>query len=231
MSNRVSRMVLGAALASALIAVPAVAQESGFYVGGELGAIVSADTEQQYTPGGTVGTTGSLSTDHELGFSGAAFAGYDFGMIRVEAEAGYQSSGIDKVNSSFAAGAGTLAAGSQSASGDVTAQSVMLNGIWDAGEFEGVSFFLGGGAGMAKLKVSDLTTAGGATLLDDEAEDWLFAWQGIAGVRKALSANLDAHVRYRYMKVDEAEMVGLSGRAVTADFSSHTLAAGLTFKF
>ncbi|OZB17606.1 MAG: hypothetical protein B7X53_05765 [Hyphomonas sp. 34-62-18] len=231
MSNRVSRIVLGAALSSALIAVPAAAQESGFYIGGELGAVISADSEQEYTPGATPGTTGSVSTDHELGFSGAAFAGYDFGMIRVEAEAGYQSSRVDKVNSSFAAGAGTLAAGSQSASGDVTAQSVLLNGIWDAGEFEGVSFFFGGGAGAAKVKVSDLTTAGGATLLDDKSEDWLFAWQAIAGVRKSLSDNVDVHVRYRYLNVDETELTGLSGRAVTADFSSHALAAGLTFRF
>lgn len=231
MSGNVCKMVVGAALSSALIALPAAAQERGFYIGGELGAVVSSETEQQYTPGATVGTTGNISTDHEIGFSGAAFAGYDFGPVRIEAEAGHQSADVEKVSSSFARAGGDLVTGSQSASGDVSARTVMLNGIWDAGDFGGFSFFLGGGVGAAKLKVSDLTTAGGAELLDDKDEDWLFAWQGLGGVRKALSANVDAHVRYRYMKVDEAEMVGLAGRAVTADFSSHSVALGLTLKF
>lgn len=224
------KILFGAAFSSALIAAPAMAQESGFYVGGELGALVSSETEQTYTPGATPGTTGAISSDHDLGFSGAAFVGYDFGPVRVELEASYLSAEVDEVNSSFAVGGGLLAGG-QGASGDVSARSVMANGAWDIAGPAGLTFFVGGGVGLAQVKVSDLTTSGGAVLLDDEDDDWLFAWQVGGGVRKALTSTLDAHVRYRYFNVDDADMIGLSGRVVAADFSAHALAVGLTFNF
>lgn len=224
------KIVFGAALSSALIASPAFAQERGFYVGGELGAVISSETEQQYTPGATPGSTGAVSTEQEMGFAGAAFAGYDLGAVRIELEASHQSSGVEEVSSSFATGGG-LVAGTQAAEGDVSARAVMVNGAWDIGGYESFSFFVGGGAGAAKLKVSDLSTSAGVTLLDDEPEDWLFAWQAVGGVRRALTDNIDAHIRYRYFNVDDGEMVGLSGRAVNADFSSHSVALGLSLRF
>ena len=223
------KIVVGAALSSALLVAPAMAQDSGLFAGGELGAVISSETDQQYTPGGVIGSTGTISTDHDLGYTASAFLGYDFGAIRIELEAGYQSAGVDEVSSSFSTVSG-LTTGAQSADGDVSVRSVMANGMWD---FSGdrFTFFLGGGAGGAQLKVSGLETDAGVDLLDDKSGDWLFAWQGIAGVRKSLTTNLDAHLRYRYFNVDDAEMVGFSGRVVDADFSSHSLAVGLTLNF
>lgn len=222
-------LVVATALSSALITCPAFAQESGFYAGGELGAVLSAGTDQQYTPASAPGTTGNISTDHDLGFEGAAFAGYKFGGIRIEVEAGYLSAGIDKLQSNFSGG--FMTAGSQSADGDVNAQTIMGNATIDVGGFSDFTFFVGAGAGVAKTKISKMEISSGQTVLDDEDRDWLFAWQGIAGVRKPLTSNIDAHVRYRYFRVDEAEMVGFSGRVVTADFDAHTLSAGVTFNF
>lgn len=224
------KIVLGAALSSALLVAPAMAQDSSFFVGGELGALISSETDQQYTPGATAGSTGSISSEHDLGYTGSAFFGYDFGALRVELEAGYQSAGIDEVKSSFATPGG-LVSGTQPAEGDVSVRAIMANGMWDFSGAEGFTFFVGGGAGGAQLKVSGLTTATDVELLDDKSGSWLFAWQGIAGVRKSLTDNLDAHLRYRYFNVDEAEMIGLGGRVVEADFSSHTLALGLTLNF
>ena len=228
--NLMRKILFGAAFSSALIAAPALAQEGRFYVGGELGALVSSETDQTYTPGAAPGSAGAISTEHDLGFSGAAFAGYDFGPIRVELEASYFSVDVDEVSSSFAAGGG-LIVGSQGASGDVSARAVMANGAWDIGGPAGLTFFVGGGVGLAQVKVSGLTTSGGAVLLDDEDDDWLFAWQVSGGVRKALTSNLDAHVRYRYFNVDDADMIGLSGRVVAADFSAHALSVGLSLNF
>src|SRR5690606_36368375 len=108
--------------------------ETGLYVGGHLGAVVPAETDQTYTPGTTAGTTGNISTEHELGFDGSAFAGYDFGTFRVEAEAGYMSTDIDGFTSNFAT-PGPTAAGSHSAIGDVKARRIIANAMLDVGGF------------------------------------------------------------------------------------------------
>ena len=215
---------------TALIGCPAFAQETGLYVGGHLGAVVSAETDQDYTPGAGAGTTGNISTDHELGVDGSAFVGYDFGAFRVEAEAGYMSAGIEGFTSNFLT-PGPTAAGSHSASGDVKARRVMVNAMFDVGGFNDFAFFIGGGAGVAKFEVSGMASSGSSAALDDEDSDWRFAWQGIAGVRKPLTSNIDAHVRYRYFNVSDAEMTGFGGRAVTTELTTHSVEAGITFNF
>lgn len=223
------RLAIVAAISSA--ACPAFAQEGGFYVGGGLGAVISSETDQTYTPGATIGSTGTVSTDHELGFSGSAFAGYDFGAFRLEVEAGVLSADVEKLSSSFALPSASLVSGSQNGHGEVRAQSVMANATVDVGDFYGFNLFLGGGAGVAKLKIADLQTATAAGPLLDDEDDWRFAWQGLIGVRKPLTDNIDVHVRYRYLSVDDVEMVGQSGRAVSAELSSHALEGGISFNF
>jgi OOP family OmpA-OmpF porin len=219
-----------ASLTSTLVALPAFAQESGLYVGGELGVLVSSETDQTYTPGATVGSTGGVSTDHDLGFTGSASVGYRFGAFRVEIEAGFQSADVDKVKSNFASGV-TLASGSQDADGEISARTLMANATFDVGSFSDFTFFVGGGAGVADLKVSGLVTATGSSPVLDDKDDRRFAWQGTAGVRKPLASNIDMHVRYRYFSIDDAEMVGFAGRSVTAEFTSHALLAGASYRF
>lgn len=216
---------------SSVITCPAFAQNTGFYVAGELGAVISAESEQTYTPGTVAGSTGAISTDHDLGFGGGALAGYDFGAFRVEAEAAYLTAGIDKLTSNFATGGG-LATGSQDSDGDIRAQILMANAMADFVGLQDFSFFAGGGIGVAKLKVSEMTAANGAfVVLDDEDSDWRSAWQLFAGVRKPLTSNIDAHLRYRYLNTEDFEMTGMGGRVVNADFTAHTLTAGVSFSF
>ncbi len=222
-------LVTAASSALSILAFPAFAQDGGFYISGELGAVISSETDQVFTPGTLAGSTGKISTEHDLGFSAAASVGYDFGAFRIEAEAGHISADVDKVTSSFSVGSG-LTAGSQSASGEISARTLMANASVDFAGFDDFTFFAGGGAGVAKLKAS-IRLSGGTTLLDDEDSDWRFAWQGFIGVRKPLTSNIDAHVRYRYFTVDDAEMIGLGGRVVEPELTSHSIAAGVTFKF
>lgn len=220
-----------AAFSSTLIACPAFAQDGGFYVGADLGAVISSETDATYTPATLAGTRGTISTEHDIGLTGSAFAGYDFGSFRIEAEAGFLSADVDQLTSSFALGA-SLVAGSQDAEGEVSAQTLMANALLDVGGFSDFTFFVGGGIGAAKLKVSGLkATAAPGLLLDDEEDEWRNAWQGIAGLRKPLTSNIDLHVRYRYIDIDESEMVGQAGRAVDIDLSGHSLVAGVTYNF
>ena len=225
---RALAMILAVAAAVA-VTCPAQAQERGFYVGGEVGLVASSGMDMVFTPGGSAGTNGQLETDHDLGFSGSAFAGYDFGWIRLEAEASQLGADVDKANSDWSH-AGGLVVGSQSVDGDVRARSTLLNVLVDFGPAEGVSFFVGGGAGKSTVRVSALALPdGGSELLDHD--DRKSSWQAIAGVRKSVSEHLELHVRYRYFKVDDLEMVGLAGRAVSSELTSHAVTVGLAYRF
>lgn len=224
-------MVLIVAVVSAVIVVPVRAQDKGFYLGGEAGLAVSTGLDLTFTPGGAVGTNGRLDVDHKRGFAGSIFAGYDFGRIRIEAEGMRLGADVDELTSDWSH-AGGLVVGTQSAEGEVRARSALLNLMVDFGREDGISFFVGGGAGKTKLKVSGMALSqGGSELLDDEDGDWRTSWQALAGVRKSFSEHLELQVRYRYLDVSDLEMIGLAGRAVSGGMTSHSIAVGVAYRF
>lgn len=215
----------------AVMMAPAQAQDRGFYLGGDLGLVASSGMDLTFTPGGAVGTDGTLDTTHKRGVSGSVLAGYDFGWVRVEAEASHLGADIDEARSDWSH-AGGLVVGSQSVEGDVRARSALLNVIVDFDRDDGYSFFVGGGVGRSKLKVSGMALQqGGSVLLDDEDGDSRSSWQAIAGVRKSMSDHLELHVRYRYLDTDDVEMTGLAGRAVSGQMTSHSVSVGLAYRF
>lgn len=215
-------ILVGVAISAPALTGQAFAQDTGFYVGGELGATIGTETDQIYVPGTTAGTTGNATTDHELGLSGSAFAGYDFGMFRLEAEAGYVAADFDEITTTGLLLPGGTPPGTSAANGEVNAQLYMANAMIDFGGFQDFAFFAGGGAGVAKLKISEMTAGSSSSIiLEDEDADWRSAWQLFAGVRKPLTANIDAHVRYRYLDMGDAEMVGYGGRAVDVSTTTH----------
>lgn len=225
-------VLVAVAISAPALSTQAFAQDTGFYVGGELGATIATETDQTYTPGIGAGTTGALSTEHDIGLAGSAFAGYDFGMFRLEAEAGYLAADLDELTSTGLILPGGTPQGTATANGEAKAQLYMANAMVDFGGFQDFGFFAGGGAGVAKVEISEMTAGSSpAIILDDKDADWRSAWQLFAGVRKPLTSNIDAHVRYRYLDVDDGEMTGFGGRAVTASFTTHTLTAGVAYSF
>ena len=71
--------------------------------------------------------------------------------------------------------------------GHVSVLSGMINGMFDFGDDAGWGGFVGGGVGVARVR-----------LLGDSASD--VAFQGIAGVRAAVSENIDVGLKYRYFR-------------------------------
>ena len=218
-------------LAALAVAGAAQAQDTGFYIGGDLGLAFGAETDTTFTPATVAGTMGDIDAKHDLGYQASVFGGYDFGPFRVEAEALHLSVGVDEMDSDFALGGG-LVAGSQGAEGDMTAFSYMANIVADFGRYDDMSFFVGAGFGEADLEAKMVTTgAGGFDLVDDKDSHGRTAWQLFGGVRKPLAANIDGHIRYRYFSAGDFEFVGLGGRAVQADFTSHAISAGISYRF
>jgi opacity protein-like surface antigen len=130
------------------------------------------------------------------------FAGYDFGGFRVEAEAAYKRAEVDSLQSTVRLpGQGPSDSQFvQNAEGRTTALSFMLNGMLDFGDDEGTSGFVGGGAGVARVKLNNFGAFSNRPAIDDS--DTRFAWQVIAGVRQAVTDNIDVQLKYRFFNVE-----------------------------
>ena len=272
---------LFAAPAVPAVASPAAARDGSGYVGIEGGILFPKDqdadifVDYETTTVGTPAVTGppdttfdeAIGIDYKKGYDIDAIAGYDFGMFRVEGEIGYKRSKLDslEVDGGFISTLNAdlnrpdidvapdpvetlpaLTSADFDLDGKVSVLSGMINALLDFGNEDGLSFYVGPGFGRARVKT-----------LGESDSAW--AWQGIAGVRFALSPNIDLGLKYRYFrtgKLDLADDTGvfIDGNpetviptgatapvVVTTDavafadfeqrFRSHSLLASLIFNF
>jgi outer membrane protein OmpA-like peptidoglycan-associated protein/opacity protein-like surface antigen len=221
------KLAIGLALSSTLLATPAFARDGAWYVGGEFGAMIVEDVEVD------IGATdNALILSHEYGYDGGLFVGYDLGGFRLEAEVAYKKADLESFNTLLRLPGEGVAFPSQRpfAGGNTSALSFMINGMLDFGDDEGISGFVGGGVGMARVKFNNQRVfANTAPFLDDS--DSKLAWQVFAGVRQAVSDNIDVTVKYRFFNVDDIRMVAFNGNDSEARFRSHSLLGGITFNF
>jgi opacity protein-like surface antigen len=166
-----------------------------------------------------------------MGYDVDAIAGYDFGMFRLEAELGYKRAKADELQVDqglidlIEDETGEIITDDDvDIGGSVKVLSLMGNGLLDFGG-DGLGFYAGGGFGRAKVKAFG-------------ESDSAWAMQLIAGVRTAISDNIDAGLKYRYFrtgKLDFESDLPFDGGNVFAGsndrFSSHSLLASLIFNF
>ncbi len=224
------KLAVTLALATTALSTPALARDDAWYVGVEGGAMLVEDID--FTIGAT---TGAAQTDLTSGYDVDGTIGYDFGGFRAEAEVGYREADVTGWRSSLTTpvrnGAGTLVnlpSGSYSSGGSVSALSFMLNGMLDFGDDEGITGFVGGGVGVARVAQEIALNSNGPTLDDS---DTVFAWQAFAGIRAPLSSSIDVTLKYRFFNANNVGLVDTTGRSVDSRFRSHSLLGGLTFNF
>ncbi|HEX8262595.1 MAG TPA: OmpA family protein [Allosphingosinicella sp.] len=222
------KLAIAVALSSTLLATPAFARDGAWYVGGEFGAMIVEDTNVDI---GAVDN--ALRLNYDYGYDGGLFVGYDLGAFRIEAEAAYKKADLESFNTIIALpgeNASTFPPSREFAGGSASALSFMINGMLDFGDDDGISGFVGGGIGMARVKANNQRVfANTAPFLDDS--DSKLAWQVFAGVRQAISDNIDVTVKYRFFNVDKVRMVAFNGNESEHRFRSHSLLGGLTFNF
>ena len=235
------RKIMLAAATAAALSSPAAARDGQPYVGIEGGALFARDqniditldnTDEGFSDGDF---NNAIGVDYKTGVDLDLIAGYDFGMFRLEGELGWKRAGLDdlEIDDDFAeAVAGDVGLDAAfddiDLDGHVTVLSGMINGLFDFGNEDGVSFYAGGGLGRARVKVVG-------------EKDSAFAWQLIAGARFVVSPNIDLGLKYRYFrtgKLDflDGDVVVTDGSAVAiADFDehfrSHSVLASLIFNF
>ncbi|RYE50364.1 MAG: porin family protein, partial [Rhizobiaceae bacterium] len=200
------KLAILAALASTALAAPAFARDNTWYVGIEAGAMLQEDLKFDVGPS-PISPGGQAVVDNKTGFDVDGIIGYDFGMFRLEGEVAYKQTRVTEIDTTSSrtpaligppAGVGAPPGAYTEASGKNKALSFMVNGLLDFGGEDGFSGYVGGGAGVARVKFSGYNVSGDDFLND---EDSRFAWQAIAGVRYPVSTNVDVGLKYRYFNV------------------------------
>ena len=218
------KIAIALVASAAVTASPALARDGAWYVGGDFGGMIVEDTEIDVN-----GLEDAITLDHDYGFDGALFTGYDLGAFRLEAEVAYKQADIETIDSLIALPGGAAPGVRDAGGGEIDALSFMINGMLDFGDDDGLSGFVGGGVGYATVGLNEARAfANQPAFLDDS--DSGFAWQALAGVRQAISDSIDVTVRYRYFNApglewDDGVNVGESR------FTSHSLLGGITFNF
>jgi opacity protein-like surface antigen len=237
------KLAIAVALSSTVLATPALARNGAWYVGGDFGAAIVEDIGydfglQPVVPGG--GGASQIVTNHEYGYDAALFVGYDLGGFRIEAEVAYKRARVDDIETTLrlpgAAGAPVVVGGVitpdiyPAGGGRSSALSFMINGLLDFGDDDGVSGFVGGGVGLARVDYNNIRAFSNQGAAIDDS-DTRFAWQVVAGLRQAISDNVDITVRYRFFNADNIRTVDFRGFESESRFRSHSLLGGITFNF
>lgn len=224
-----------AASAVAAFATPAYAAANGPYVGIEGGATFPNSTDLDVVVNhGTTTTTydNGFNAKYKTGYDVDAILGYKFGLFRLEGEAGYKRAKVKSLGVSTplitdvgtAAGVATTA-DDFSVGNHIGIKSLMANALIDGDFGGGFGGYAGGGVGRAWTKYSG-----------DKDSSW--AYQGIAGVRYAVTPNLDAGVKYEYFrtgKLNFDDAFTENGTTFTTNakgrYASNNILASLVYNF
>ena len=227
------RKLLMAATASFALATPALAAAQGPYVGIEGGVTFPRSSDLDVILNNTTTYDNGYRLKYKDGIDVDAIAGYKLGPIRLEAEGGYKRAKVKSlgVSTPLVADVGT-AAGTTATADDFSAgnhigiKTLMANALLDS-NFGNSRFggYVGGGAGRAWASMSG-----------DKDSAW--AYQGIAGLRYAVSPNVDAGVKYRYFRTGTLgfdDTFAVNNVPFTTEtsghYSSHSVLASLAYNF
>lgn len=166
-------------------------------------------------------TTGAAAAQAKFnpGYDVDGIIGYDFGGFRLESEVGFKRTSVDSwtsattsgVNNTFGVLTPSPAGTYDTAGGALTSLSFMLNGLLDFGSDEGFSGYVGGGAGVARIKENFGLNKNGVSFVRDS--DTGFAWQAIAGIRYPVTSHIDAGLKYRYFNANNVNLTDSLGRS------------------
>ncbi len=109
-------------------------------------------------------------------------------------------------------------------SGHINAYSLMGNLVYELGQVAGLQPYIGGGIGLGFIE-GDLTIGGFPFDVDDSS----FAYQGIVGVSRQLSARAKLFGEYRYFAATDVDVDMGGFGSFTTDYEANNFIVGLQF--
>ncbi len=177
---------------------------------------------------------GPVTSDMDDGFNVGAAAGLETSLMRyltpsenigsrVEVEYGYRENEVE----THRLGGARLTP----STGDVTAHTVMTNLLIDFNKQSPLTFYAGGGLGVAFVNMDNFGGAG-VNVFDDD--DTTFAYQGIAGAEYKIDQRWSVFGEYRYLGMTDPEVTlfpAAGGVSRDIGFDSHNVGGGIRFRF
>jgi len=115
----------------------------------------------------------------------------------------------------------------------VSAVTAMVNGYLDLATWYGVTPYVGGGVGGARLEITDYQSTvtppfGG----DTSRSQWNVAWAAMGGVAYQVAPNMQIDVGYRYLSLGNITTgTGTSGALTLKGIANHEVRVGLRWNF
>lgn len=179
---------------------------------------------QEVAVTGVITTSPIFDADFATGWAVLATLGYAFdNNLRAELEAGYRRNDIDRLVQ-------LTTPAVLSANGDLSEFTIMANLLYDFALGDRLTLSLGAGVG------ADHATLKAAALGVDD-DEWVFAYQAIAGLNYAIGRQTQLFLNYRYLHADAPEYTAVTGvntvqhTALLGDLGKHTATFGLRFFF
>ena len=220
--NRAAHVFI--AISVGAMALPAMAAENDpWYFAIRGGAAITQDSQYESSATGLSG-----DADHKTGIAFGAGIGYDFGDAALEFELVRRQNTVETVTLSNAGGLGT-GTGRIGVDGKTRATAGMLN-LYYAPDVEFMlKPYVGFGMGMADVDYKNHRLENGLGIADDSK--MVFAYQGIAGLRYAISRAVDMTLDYRYFSTENPKLSDALGRSFKGDYDSHAFMVGLVWRF
>jgi opacity protein-like surface antigen len=197
-----------------------------WYLRGDVGvAAYHSDkwTQQASTNGSTILSSGFISNSLSDGAYVDVGAGYQFNSwLRADITAEWRSavsgSGTYQEVTTYndATGLHRFSGQNNYRDGHLNSYLVMANAYFDLGTWWGLTPFVGGGVGLANLRLSGFTDSGYAsvdgalspvaTSLIGSGSKTNFAWALMAGLGYDVSPNLKLELAYRYLNMGDAKV-------------------------
>jgi len=211
-------ILLGSAIAL-MLPTAALAANEGFYIGGAGGVNWTRDAKLKDD---TLGFQQKL--EYDRGWVGALSAGYATAIgVRTELEVNYRWGNDVKGDNDPTGNWG----------GKVRSLGFMGNLLYDFNTGTAFTPYIGVGAGIARVKQElNFVPAGTATSIRYASDqDWVFAYQGIAGVAYNVTSNLALTADYRYFATAKPKFDTAFGTTAESQYRNHSVMVGLRYSF
>ena len=211
-------------LLSIVAITTAHAEQGRFYVAGDVGAVITMDTDIEEFFGEPLAPNAELSFDP--GFRLGVRGGYGVtDWFDAEVETGFMANHIDS------------ATGASETDASLTNIPLLINARFHCPAFHGVSPYFGGGMGLSTSMISADDLIIGNTSLEGTTAGIAFAYQAFAGIRFAINEHMAVTLEYHYFATTDTEMDvdvtsgTLSDELKIGGTASHTATIGFSYRF
>ncbi len=192
---KLQHTLLAGAATLALVSHASAGELRGSYAAIEGGAgwVGSERFFQATAVTNVITTSATYDAGFDTGWAIFGTLGYAFSNnFRAELEAGYRHNEIERLRE-IAPVPGALSTG-----GDLSEFTVMANLLYDIPLGQRLTLTIGGGVGADQANLS-------VDALGFDDDEWVFAYQGIAGLSYAIGDQTQLFVNYRYLHADAPE--------------------------